>query len=255
MFFVVSKILSFLAQPLPIILILLVSGWIVRNARWKKILTRTAFGLLLFTSNPFIANLAMRAWEMPVIPFRSIAKKYDFGVLLTGVTKTEATPKDRVYFGRGADRATNTLHLYKLGIIRKVIVSGGSGRLDGSGVKEADDLADFLKLAGVPAADIIIENGSRNTHQSAVEVSALMAGLEGPREALLITSGYHMPRAMACFRKSGLTLDPFPVDPQSDRSRYTPAALFIPSPDAMLLWQTLLKEWIGFLAYRVAGYI
>ncbi|MEJ0032641.1 MAG: hypothetical protein WDO15_20815 [Bacteroidota bacterium] len=92
----------------------------------------------------------MRAWEVPVTPFASITKKYDYGILLTGVTKTDMKPKDRVYFNRSADRATHTLQLYKLGIIRKVIVSGGSGRLDGGGVLEADDLANFLRLAGIP---------------------------------------------------------------------------------------------------------
>ena len=255
MFFVVSKILSFLAQPLAVIVILLLAGWLVRNARWKKILTRTGFGLLLFTSNHFIANAVMRAWELPIVTYKTVAKTYDFGVLLTGVTKTEMTPKDRVYFGRGADRATNTLQLYKLGLIRKVIISGGSGRLDGSGVKEADDLAEFMKLAGVPAEDIIIENRSKNTHESAEEVSALVANMDGKKDLLLITSGYHMRRALACFRKSGVSIDSFPVDPTSDQARYTPDSLIVPRLDAMNMWQTLLKEWVGFVAYWVVGYI
>lgn len=255
MFFVVSKILSFLAQPLVVIVILLASGWIVRNARWKKILIRTGFGLLLFTSNHFIANGVMRAWELPVVTYESLPKTYDFGVLLTGVTKTEMTPKDRVYFGRGADRATNTLQLYKLGLIRKVIISGGSGRLDGSGVKEADDLAAFMTLAGVPEEDIVIENTSKNTHESAEEVSALLARMDGPKELLLITSGYHMRRSLACFRKAGITIDSFPVDPQSDVPRFTPDSLVVPRLDAMTMWQVLAKEWVGFVAYWMAGYI
>lgn len=255
MFFVVSKILSFLAQPLAIIVILLLSGWIIKNGRWKKILIRTGFGLLLFTSNHFIANTVMRAWELPVVTYKTVTKTYDFGVLLTGVTKTEMTPKDRVYFGRGADRATNTLQLYKLGLIRKVIISGGSGRLDGSGIREADDLADFMKLAGVPAEDIIIENTSKNTHESAVEVSALLAGIGGQKEVLLITSGYHMRRALACFRKAGVAIDSFPVDPTSDVPRFTPDSLIVPRLDAMSMWQTMMKEWVGFAAYWVAGYI
>jgi uncharacterized SAM-binding protein YcdF (DUF218 family) len=255
MFFVVSKILSFLAQPLAVVVLLLLAGWIVRNARWKKILTRTAFGILLFTSNYFIANEVVKAWEMPIVMYNSVQKKYDFGVLLTGVTKTEMTPKDRVFFSRGADRATNTLQLYKLGIIRKIIVSGGSGRLDGSGVKEADDLADFLTLAGVPEEDIIIENISKNTHESAEEVGKILARMDGPKELLLITSGYHMRRSLACFKKAGIDIDPFPVDPVSEPRRFTPDHLLIPRLDAMSMWQTLLKEWIGFVAYWIAGYI
>jgi uncharacterized SAM-binding protein YcdF (DUF218 family) len=255
MFFVFSKILAFLTQPLAIIVILLVVAWIIRNERWKKILYRLGFGLLLFTSNFFIANEAMRAWEIPVTTFKSITKKYDYGVVLTGVTKTEMVPKDRVYFNRGADRATHTLHLYKLGIISKVLISGGSGRLNGTGVKEADDLADFMKLAGVAEEDIVVENRSKNTRESAVEVKAILKEMGGTKELLLITSGYHMRRSLACFRKVGITIDPFTAEPVAEIRRFTPGDLILPRLEAITIWQILLREWAGFVAYRLAGYI
>ena len=255
MFFVLSKVLNFLAQPLAVTVLLFIAAWIVRNQRWKKILNRSAFAILLFTSNFFIANEAMRAWESPVTTFKSITKTYDYGILLTGVTKTNMKPKDRVYFARGADRATHTLHLYKLGIIRKIIVSGGSGRLDGSGVREADDLADFLKMAGIPESDLVIENTSKNTHESAMLVGDILASTDGPKETLLITSAYHLPRALACFRKAGINSDPFAAEPIADERKFTPDALLIPTIDAMAIWQILLKEWVGFMAYWVVGYI
>jgi uncharacterized SAM-binding protein YcdF (DUF218 family) len=255
MFFIFSKILSFLAQPLAIIVFMLIASWLVRDQRWKKVLSRTAFVLLLITSNYFISNEVMRAWELPITTYSSIKKTYDFGVLLTGVTKTNMTPKDRVYFSRGADRATHTLQLYKLGIIRKIIVSGGSGRLDGLGVREADDLADFLELAGVPKEDIVIENESKNTYESATFVSKILAGVNGPKEILIITSGYHLRRSMACFRKAGVQGDPFSTDPVSEPRHITPENLLVPRLDAMGMWQTLLKEWVGFVAYWLAGYI
>jgi uncharacterized SAM-binding protein YcdF (DUF218 family) len=255
MFFVLSKILAFLAQPLAIIVMLLVSAWIIRNARWKKILYRIGFGLLLFTSNFFIANEVMRAWEVPVTTFNSVTKKYDFGIVLTGVTKTEMVPKDRVYFNRGADRATHTLQLYKVGIIRKILISGGSGRLNGSGVKEADDLAEFMRLAGVPDEDIVIENTSKNTHESAVEVDAILKKMDGPKELLLITSGYHMRRSLACFRKAGVAVDGFTAEPIAEPRRFTPNELILPRLEAVHIWQTIIREWVGFAAYWAVGYI
>src|SRR4051812_46625279 len=238
MFFVVSKVLSFLAQPLAITVLILIASWLIKNQRWKKILRITSIFLLLFTSNYFIANDLMRAWEIPVTTFASITKKYDYGVLLTGVTKTNMTPKDRTYFGRGADRATHTMQLYKSGIIKKIIVSGGSGRLDGGGVREADDLADFLKLTGVPDSAIIIENESKNTHESAIRVSEILAKLEGSKEVLLVTSGYHMRRSLACFRKVGVQVVPFATDPVSEPRHYSPENLLVPKPEAIGMWQT-----------------
>jgi uncharacterized SAM-binding protein YcdF (DUF218 family) len=255
MFFISSKILAFLAQPLAIVVILLVTGWLIRNQRWKKILTRTGLALMLFTSNFFIANEVVRAWETPVTTFTSITKKYDYAILLTGITKTNMTPKDRVYFTRGADRAVHTLQLYKLGIIRKVIISGGSGRLDGKGVREADDLAEFLKLAGIPEGDLIIENESKNTHESALLVSDILAKLDGSKECLLVTSAYHIRRSMACFRKVGIQADAFATEPIAEERKYTPDALVVPQLEAMGIWQILLKEWVGFAAYWLAGYV
>ncbi|MEI9919762.1 MAG: YdcF family protein [Bacteroidota bacterium] len=255
MFFIFSKILAFLAQPLAIIGILIVAGWIVRNQRWKKILYTTAVVIFFFCSNFFIANEVTRAWETPVTPFASITKKYDYGILLTGVTKTEMKPKDRVYFSRGADRATHTLQLYKLGIIRKVIISGGSGRLDGGGVLEADDLASFLELAGMPDEDIIIENRSKNTHESAVNVGKILSKIEGPKELLLITSAFHIPRSMACFKKMGIQADAFATDPNADERSFNLGNLLLPRLEAIAMWQMLIREWIGFVAYWFAGYI
>jgi uncharacterized SAM-binding protein YcdF (DUF218 family) len=255
MFFVLSKVLAFLAQPLAIIIILLVAGWIVRNQRWKKILTRSAFAILFFTSNYFIANEVMRAWEIPVTRFDAITKTYDYGILLTGVTKTEMVPKDRVYFNRGADRATHTLQLYKMGLIKKLIISGGSGRLNGTGVKEADDLADFLMLAGIPKEDIIIENISKNTHESAIEVKKILSNLEGSKELVLITSGYHMRRSLACFNKMEIHPDAFSAEPTAEIRRFNPDVLLVPRLDAMTIWQTILREWVGFAAYWFAGYV
>src|ERR1041385_4503103 len=179
MFFVFSKILAFLTQPLAVIGMLFVAGWIIRNKRWKKILLTTAFVIFFFCSNPFIANEVMRAWETPVTPFASITKKYDYAILLTGVTKTSMKPKDRVYFSKGADRATHTLQLYRLGIVRKIIISGGSGQLDGRGVLEADDIAAFFRLADVPEEDLIIENQAKNTHESAMLVNEVLSKIAG----------------------------------------------------------------------------
>ena len=255
MFFIFSKVLAFLAQPLAIIGMLFIASWIVKNRRWKKNLLISAFVIFFFCSNFFIANEVMRAWETPVTPFASITKKYDYAIVLTGVTKTEMTPKDRVYFNRGADRATHTLQLYKLGIVRKVIISGGSGRLDGGGVLEADDLATFMRLAGIPDEDLIVENQSKNTHESAVFVKDILAKFDGPKELLLVTSAYHVPRAMACFEKVGVNADPFAAEPTAYERRFTIDILLIPSLDAVQTWKIVIREWVGYIAYWFAGYI
>jgi len=124
--------------------------------------------LLFLFSNDFIGNEVMLLWEVPPTPFAELKKKYSYGIVLTGVGKSEMEPADRMYFGRGADRVTHTLQLYKLGFIQKVLVSGGNGKLYDVNKQEADEMAEVLILMGVPKEDIVIENTSRNTRESAL---------------------------------------------------------------------------------------
>jgi len=255
MFFTLSKTLSYLTQPLVIICLLLMASIFVKKSSPRKLLFRIGLGLLLFFSNDFIANEMMSLWEIKPTPYAAINRRYEYGVLLTGVTKSEQEPKDRVYFNRGADRVTHSVQLYKLGIIKKILVSGGSGRLISIGEREADDIANALLLMGVPAEDILIENQSKNTHESAEAVRKILMEKAVSKDCLLITSGYHMRRSIGCFKKVGLDFDSFTTDFVSHKRAYTLDVLLIPKVDALSTWTTLFREWVGYSAYWAAGYL
>jgi uncharacterized SAM-binding protein YcdF (DUF218 family) len=255
MFFVLSKLLEAFTTPILIITALFLLSVFLRPMRWKKITFRFALFLLIFCSNEFIANEVIRWWEIPATPFNGIKKKYAWGILLTGVTKTGAGPSDRVYFQRGADRVTHTLQLYKMGFIRKILVSGGSGRLIDIGVREADEIASVLKMMGVNPDDIAIEDSSNNTHESAVMVKAMLHGKTGPSDCLLVTSAFHIRRSRACYTREGWPTDTFSTDFLSHQRKFTPDVLFVPKIEALAIWQVLAKEWVGFVAYRIAGYL
>jgi uncharacterized SAM-binding protein YcdF (DUF218 family) len=254
MFFIVSKTLSFLVMPIVLVcLVLFISAWLKDN-RWKKRFVWISFSLLLFFSNDFLANEAMRLWELPPTSYSTIKEDYAFGILLTGVTINDFEPADRVYFARGADRVVHTVDLYKRGIIKRILISGGTGRLLTEGRPEADDLFTVLKLMGVPEEDMIIENESRNTHESAVRVKEILASYPD-QKLLLITSAFHMRRSRACFSKVGVEVTTFTTDFYSHPRYYTPESFIIPKADALQVWTKLFKEWTGMVAYRLAGYI
>ncbi len=255
MFFFLSKTLAYLTQPLVIICILLVVAALIKKQRLRSWSFRCGIGLLLLLSNDFLASEVMRWWEPDIVPFASIDKKYEYGIVLTGVTRTEVGPTDRVYFQRGADRITHTLQLYRLGIIKKILISGGSGRLIDIGWKEADDLAAFLKLANVPDSVVVIENKSSNTHDSAIEVAKILEGKTMPSECLLITSAFHLRRSLACFNKVGWGMDIFATDPLAHNRIFYLDVLIVPKIEALAIWNSLIKEWVGMAAYKVAGYI
>lgn len=255
MFFFLSKTLSYFLKPLVIICACLLAACLIKNTRWKRRLLVISTVMLLFFSNEFILNEVMRAWEVKVTPFQDIHRQYEYAVLLCGAAKSEVGPTDRVYIASAADRINHTLQLYKMGIVRKILISGGSGRLIDTGDREAAQLSSLLQLMGVPPGDITIENESRNTHESAVEVKRILEEITTPSQCILVTSANHMRRSAACFEKVGWPMDPFSTDFLSHYRKYTFDVLFIPKMEAFQSWHVLIKEWTGYAAYWVAGYV
>lgn len=253
MFFVLSKVLNFLTNPLVYVFVLLLLAAWLRNSKWKKRCFWSGIFLLWFFSNEFIANEAMSAWETDPTPYAAMEKNYDYGIVLTGVTLNDRQPDDRVYFHHGADRVLHTIQLYKKGIIKKILISGGSGRLVTKARPEADELLAVMVMAGVPETDILLENESRNTHESAVNVQKMISTDSG--SYLLITSAFHMRRSEACFKKVGFTIDTFSADYYTHPRYFTLDTLLVPRADCITLWQKMFKEWTGIAAYWMAGYV
>jgi uncharacterized SAM-binding protein YcdF (DUF218 family) len=197
----------------------------------------------------------MGAWEVDTKPFNEI-QPHKLGIVLTGVTQSFIQPEDRVYFQRGADRVTHTIQLYKLGLIKKIVVSGGSGRLFKESEPEADKFKRVMVMSGVAEDDIILENKTRNTYESAVAVRKILDSLSyKEKDCLLVTSAFHMRRSLACYRKVGLDLEPFTTDFYSLPEKTFIKTFFLPSISGFIIWEKLLKEWTGFIAYKIAGYI
>lgn len=254
MFFVLSKVLNFLTNPLVFVFVSFIASVLVRNTRLKKRFFWIAFSLLLFFSNDFIANEAMRAWEGKPTLYASMNKVYDWGIVLTGVTANDRQPADRVYFHHGADRVLHAVQLYKKGIVKKILISGGSGALIVKNRPEADEIREVMLMAGVAATDILIERDSRNTHESAVKTKLILEKQPGGNY-LLVTSGFHMRRSVGCFKKAGLQVDSFRADFYAHPRYVTPDVLLVPRADAIGLWQKMFKEWAGLAAYWAAGYV
>lgn len=256
MFFYLSQLFSFLAMPLTIVLILLISGFLVNSTIWKKKLIGSGILLLVIFTNNALSTLMINAWEPP---FKLIASLpvYDIGIVLTGVTNINKTADDRTFFDKGADRATHAVQLYKEGKLKRILITGGQGFQSKNDQKEARLLANFMVTAGVPSSDLLIEDESKNTRENALFTKRM---LDNRQEAhnqtfLLITSAFHMKRAEGCFRKVGLDVDTYPVDYYGNDNPVTIRSIIQPGPNSLLLWHKLTKEWIGLLVYSMAGYI
>jgi len=258
MFFYISQLFSFLIMPFNICLTFILLGLVFKRKRWGKILLPAGIILLLFFSNGYIANLVMHNWE-PQPKELSSLPSYELGIVLTGVTNINMLPKDRTYFTRGADRATHTVQLYKMGKIKKILITGGLGYDPVHPLSEAESLRDFMIWAGVTETDIITETKAVNTRENALFseeiISSKKIGLKSSDKLILITSAFHMKRAKACFLKVGLNPDTFPVDFYGKVPRLNFKSIVQPDVGSLVAWHKLTKEWVGIAVYSLVGYI
>src|SRR4029079_5186358 len=95
-----------------------------------------------------------------------------------------------------------------------IVFAGGSGSLFGNRPDEAQFASRLWQSLGIGASRIELENASRNTFENATMTKALVQPEPGQRW-LLVTSAFHMPRAVGCFRRAGFAVEPYPVDWQT----------------------------------------
>jgi uncharacterized SAM-binding protein YcdF (DUF218 family) len=256
MFFYLSQFLSFLAMPFTWVVILLISGLLWKKKETGRKIILLGIIILLFFSNQFLSNWMMQKWE-PDFKMFSELPDYEVGIVLTGVTNLSKTVYDRTFFNKGADRATHAVQLYKMGKIKKILITGGQGLNPSNSNTEAELLRDFMLIAGVEQKDILVETQAKNTYQNAVLAKETLIANDYSlaQKYLLITSAFHMKRAKGCFDKVGLPTDTFPVDYYSQDTKFNLPTLLYPDPQAMSHWHKLFKEWIGIVTYRLVGYL
>lgn len=251
MFFYLSKTLYFLAMPLTLICMAFLLSWFIK--RYRRTFFLTGLVLLFLFTNVFISNALLRWWEVEPVLISSLPK-YDVGIVLGGIT-SDKEPRDRVHTSGAADRVLHAVHLYREGKINKILVSGGSGKILQDSVTEAILLKRLLLQSGIPEADILVEDASRNTHENALFSKSLLDEKAPNQRYLLLTSAFHMRRASACFAKVGLPVGLYSADLRTDENKFTPDILFLPSSGGLHNWEIIIREMLGMMAYKVSGYI
>ncbi len=197
----------------------------------------------------------MRAWEMPQSKIENNNKVYEYAIVLGGLTTYYDKKTDQIGFNRSVDRLMQAIKLYKKGKVKKIIFTGG----DGSILKEIGSEGELLQKYVIQtkiilSSDFIVENNSRNTHENAEFVAKLFKTARLKGNAVIITSAFHMRRALGCFRKEGISVDYYVADRYSGKRKYVPDHLLIPQTDAFDKWNIILHEMVGFVVYKVMGY-
>ena len=251
MFFVLSKLLAGALSPLTWALGLLTVGLVLRKRRPRLSLAALILALLdllLFSSGP-VANFLWSRLETPPLTTARADGRWDAVIVLSGMVDDGATEAfDQPAYNESVERLLSAYQILRTDRARFVLLSGGSGRL-GGGPPEADVLAHQLEEWGIDPKRIVLDRKSRSTHENAIE-SAAIARREGWRSILLVTSAFHMERALGCFQKVGLPVETLAVDFRSNRRHGS----WLPDPIALAGSTTAIHEAVGQLVYRAVGY-
>jgi uncharacterized SAM-binding protein YcdF (DUF218 family) len=191
-----------------------------------------------------------------MVTYESLHSDFDVAVVLGGFTNPSRAPFDRTHFNKGADRLLHALELYKLGKVKKILISGGSSRIIGKKYSEAKNIPSFLINMDVKKNDILTEVNSRNTHENALYTKEMIEeNYPNGAKVLLVTSAFHMTRSIGCFEKQGFNFVPFPTDSYANEFYWSPSTTIMPSTNALNYWNMIIKEWVGIIAYKLSGYI
>ena len=96
-------------------------------------------------------------------------------------------------------RARHALLAWQTGGFKKIVISGGEG----------PGILNFLIVEGVPREAIVAEWRSHSTRENAIETAKLIQDMPGKK--VLLTSDFHIYRAVRVFRKLGVDVTPMPV--------------------------------------------
>jgi len=250
MFFILSKIFSFLLAPIIWIFFISIIGIFTKNIKKQKRRFLTAILLLFFFSNGFFLSVIKLTITTKAVKIENLQRKYDVGIVLGGFSGYDED-FDRLNFYKSSDRLWQALNLYNKKIIEKILISGGSGKLINNKYKEANFVKEYLLNLGIPEKDILIDNKSQNTYQNAINSAKI---LNSNSKYILITSSLHMLRAKKCFKKAGLDVDVFPTNYNSI-SKLSFKDYAIPSSGVLFAWNEFLHELAGITTYKLTGKI
>ena len=215
MFFVLSKTLGQMLLPANLLIGVGLCGAILLITRWaclgRKLMVAAVVLLAICGFSP-LGKLLLYPLESRFPPWDSARGAPDGIVVLGGSIDADLSAAHGTAIVRSAaDRIIAAAALAHQYPNARVIFAGGNSNLISNDAREADFAAAIFESLGTSKARLIMERRSRNTQENAEFSKALVAPKSGERW-LLVTSAYHMPRAVGLFRKAGFDVEAYPVD-------------------------------------------
>jgi uncharacterized SAM-binding protein YcdF (DUF218 family) len=256
MFFLLSKLFWAVARPLNLIvfgtiLALLAArfGWSLPARLFLPVAGLAAI-LIGFTQLP---DALLSAMEGRIAEARLPQNPAGIIVLGGGLAPSSALRQDDYHLGEAADRLVKGLELKRLYPQVRFIYSGGIATVSQRGLPETNAALRMIEAIHGSDLGVEFESRSRNTWENALYTKEMAGETTGETNGpwLLVTSAFHMPRAIGCFRQAGMDVLPVPTDFRADELVFP----YLESDMAgqFLKMNVLVKELFGLIAYRLSG--
>jgi uncharacterized SAM-binding protein YcdF (DUF218 family) len=233
--FLFKKLVGTLLTPLSLCLVLLLAGlallWGTGRHKTGKILVGIGTLLLILASYPYLPQALLSPLEQSYLPLVSFDQMQSPG-------QVQEPIKWIVVLGGDMDRTLEGLRLFRLLPGVKIIITGGP--IFGSRVGAMYSARICLNL-GIKPEVMVLETGARDTEDEA----RLVRGIVGQDRLILVTSAFHMPRAMALFKKQGLDPVPAPTGFLLGDTFHLNPWLFLPSAENLRNTELAVHEYLG----------
>jgi uncharacterized SAM-binding protein YcdF (DUF218 family) len=259
MFFNLSKIVWILVAPTNLLLLLGLIGIFFLFTRMqrtaKTLVSVSLLGLFLAGFSP-IGEWALAPLENRFPQITELdGSSFDGIIVLGGASNLHITrSRNEPTIGEASERIFKLIELARRFPEKRIAFAGGGGvSADASGpfTREADVVKLLLERTGLPTENILFERQSQNTWQNARNLEAILQPAPESRW-LLVTSAFHMPRAVGVFRQAGFNVIAYPVD---FRLGSFAASFTTNSTGAgkMAKFDQAAHEWIGLTSYWMTG--
>ena len=263
MIFYLSKLLPQLIYPLGLGLLLQLIAIGARKRRWGLPLSIMGWLVIAVPAMPLVSDALLRQLEdqAAALTPKSIPKA-DAVLVLGGGIRPAPTQGLGVEVNEAGDRLLCGVRLWKQGTAPVLITSGArvSFQPNDPIAPEAVLGQQLAQELGVPASAVLLNDQARTTGEEAQRIKKLAAD-RGWNELIVVTSAFHIPRALASFQhQSDLEIIPvacdYRLEPQSKDQSFTWSELLIkvmPNSDSLKQTTQVLKEHLGLLVYKLRG--
>lgn len=253
------KILTWLASPTGVFVcgIVLGTAMVVLSRRRSPRLRRAGFAVCAIAALQFVAFSWYPVADLIARPLEQQARSLAAGAPREGYTAIillSGEGRSPPAGGSGQppesdnppNRVGHAARLYHAGLAPRIIVSGGRiPALDGTPrTPEAESLSPLLRALGVPIEAIVLEPQAMDTRENASRTRSLVGD---QAKVAVITSAFHMPRALREMRSAGIDAHAFPTSFRIPSQPRPVPQRWLPNSDARYLSTVAIKEWLAIL--------